>query len=400
MTSATFDVDPAWADVEFGAVHPMGVEVPRFAERLRMIDDRGGVAPAWFFSGSPAWVLTRHEDVRAAMLDTATFSPRRTQEVLTFPIMGPMFLGYEGHEHDAHRKVVAPQFTRRISGDYLESLLRPQAHAVIDRFSGRGEADLMSEFAKQFPLAVIGGLLGVTIEDWDRMAGWANDLLFASDRAAKQASARQFRDYLRPLLTQRRADPADDVLSLLATGQVDGEPLTEDEVMSFMLLLFPAGADTTWLAVGSMMAAVLSTPGALETLAAHPEMRAAAVEETLRWAPPVAMLPRITAQDIDIRGTRIPAGSMTLLAIVAANRDPQRFGDPDCWRLDRRPANHITFGFGEHFCLGVHLARAEMRAALDALIDRLPGLHLSEPPRFHGAAIRGPGAVRVAFEAS
>ncbi|MBX7434586.1 cytochrome P450 [Mycobacterium sp. Y57] len=395
-----FEVDPDWADIWFGAVHPMQIEVPRFHEALQMIDERGGVAPAWFFPGMPCYVLTSHDDVHRAFLDTHTFSPRKTQEVMTFPILGPTFLGYEGREHDLHRNVVARQFTKRRSEAYVPTLLEPQAHAVIDGFCARGDADLMGEFGKQYPLAVIGGLLGIPIDDWDRMSAWASDLILGSDPDHQQQSARAFREFLLPHVDSRRGRPADDILSLLANGEVDGKALTQQQIASFMLLLFPAGADTTWLGIGNMMSAILTTPGALEALSADPELRHRAVEETLRWAPPVALVPRITARDIEIRGVGIPADSLCLLGIAAANRDPSRFREPASWILDRRPNKHISFSFGEHFCLGAHIARGEMRSALDAILDRLPGLRLVEEPTYWGASIRGPDALRVTFDPS
>jgi cytochrome P450 len=396
--TSTIEVDPRWSDIPFGCVYPMGIEVPNLIEALRAIDEGGGVAPAWFFDGMPCYVMTRHEDVHQACLNTEVFSPRATQEMLTFPVLGPTFLGYEGRKHDMHRNVVARQFTKRRTQEYFHSLLEPKAQSLIDEFSQRGEADLMAEFGKKFPLAVIGGLLGLPIDDWERMSEWASDLILGSDKDQRQEAARSFRAYLDPHIDARRGKPGDDILSLLANGSVEGEPLTEEAIISFMLLLFPAGADTTWLGIGNMMTAVLSTPGALDALREDPELRYWAVEETLRWAPPVAVLPRITTRDIEIQGTTIPGGSMAMLAIVGANRDPRRFDDPDSWLVDRRPNKHIAFTFGEHFCLGAHIARAEMRAALDALLDRLPNLRLVNEPKFMGASVRGPDAVRISFD--
>lgn len=406
-----FCVDPEWANICFGAVQPMRMEFPNFHDALRLIDQRGGVARVWFFPAMPAYVLTRYDDVRAAFLDTGTFSPRATQELLTFPLLGPTFLGYEGREHDVHRRVVQPQFSKRCTANNVAPLLRPQAHAVIDEFCADSEANLLSQFAKRFPLAIVGGMLGLPVEDWDRMGRWANDLILGGDpddsgespqqiQARRQRSAQEFREWLHPLIIGRRGSDNQDVLTRLANGVVDGEALTDDQIMSFMLLLFPAGVDTTWLGVGNMMAAVLSTPGAAERLRDDAESRYWAVEETLRWAPPVSLLPRVTARDADIRGVRIPAGSLTLLAIASANRDATRFPDPDRWDLDRRSTQHLTFSVGEHFCLGSHLARAEMLTALEVLLDRLPGVRLTEQPRYWGASIRGPEAVHVAFQPS
>ena len=398
LNSRSFKVDSAWSHIEFGSVYPMKAETPNFIEILHEMDDRGGVAPAWFFDGMPCYVLTRHEDVHNACLDTATFSPSATQDLLTVPVLGPTLMGYEGKEHDHHRNVVARQFTKRRAGEYIESLLKPQAASIIDEFCARGHADIMAEFGQKFPLAIIGGLLGIPIGDWEMMSEWASELILGHDPDTKKQAAQDFREYLTPIIGERRANPGDDILSLLANGDVDGESLTNEHIMSFMLLLFPAGADTTWLAIGSMMAAVLSTPGAVDRLIAEPDLRYWAVEETLRWTPPVSLLPRIVTRDVELRGTAIPAGSMTMLGIIAANRDPRRFDDPDRWIVDRQPNKHIAFTFGEHFCLGAHLARAEMRAALDALLERLPNMCLVEEPRFWGASVRGPDAVRVKYD--
>jgi cytochrome P450 len=307
-------------------------------------------------------------------------------------------MGYEGKEHDMHRNVVARQFTKRRAGEYIESLLEPQAASIIDEFCSRGHADIMAEFGQKFPLAIIGGLLGIPIGDWEMMSEWASELILGHDPDTKKQAARDFREYLTPIIDERRAKPGDDILSLLANGEVDGESLTNEHIMSFMLLLFPAGADTTWLGIGSMMAAVLGTPGAADRLIAEPNLRYWAVEETLRWTPPVSLLPRIVTRDVELRGTTIPAGSMTMLGIIAANRDSRRFDDPDQWIVDRQPNKHIAFTFGEHFCLGAHLARAEMRAALDALLERLPNMRLVEEPRYWGASVRGPDAVRVEYD--
>jgi cytochrome P450 len=202
------------------------------------------------------------------------------------------------------------------------------------------------------------------------------------------------------VIEARRERPGDDVLSRLVTGSVDGRLLSDEEIFSFLMLLFPAGVDTTWLTLGSLLTAILSTPGALERVSSSGEERHWAIEETLRWEPPTPAIPRITARDVELSGVEIPAGSLTLLSLAAANREPERFGDvdPNVWDLDRRPVGHIAFSVGEHFCLGAHLARAELRIALEVLVERLPGMRLVEPPTFLGAAVRGPGAVHLAWQ--
>jgi cytochrome P450 len=312
-----------------------------------------GVAPCWFLENlGKTWVITRYDDVKRAFLDTESFQPRATQELTTFPFM------YD-----------------------------------------QGEADLMATFAKRYPLVIINEIMGLPVADWDQLAGWARDIILGGEYEVRAAGAQAFRQYALPLLHERRRKPGDDVLSRLLAGEVDGRPLTDEEVISFMLLLFPAGVDTTWLSLGTMMAAVLSTPGVPERLRVSSEEREWAVEETLRWEPPTPGIPRITVRDSELSGVEIPAGSMTILNLAAANREPGRFGDtdPDVWSLDRRPVGHLAFSIGEHFCLGAHLARAELRVALDVLLSRLPNLRLVEDPVFVGAAIRGPRRLCVTW---
>jgi cytochrome P450 len=393
-------VEPLFDDVSFGHPHPMGIEEPTYHERLREIRETVGVAPCWFIKDfGKAFVITRYEDVKAAFLDTETFEPRATQELMTFPFTGEQMLGFSGRQHTDFRRVVFPAFTKKAIPAYEDALLRRQAQALVEEMVDDGEADLLAGFAKRYPLVIINEILGLPVEDWDRLAGWARDIILGGDYEKREKGANAFHEYLRPILDARRSEPGDDVLSRMVTGTVDGRPLTDDEVISFMLLLFPAGVDTTWLSLGSMMAAVLSTPGAASRLLAHPEDREWAVEETLRWEPPTPGIPRITVRDTELSGVKIPAGSLTVLQLAAANREPGRFGevDPDVWDPGRRPVGHISFSVGEHFCLGAHLARAELRIALEVLLERLPRLRLVEEPVFVGAAIRGPRSVRVAW---
>lgn len=393
-------VAPLFDDFAIGHPVAMGIEEPHFHARLRQIRETVGVAPAWNVRGfNKAWVVTRFDDVAAAFLDTGTFSPEATQRLHTFPFMGEQMLGFEGRKHSEFRKVVFPAFSKRAVAGY-EAALRRHAHAVVDTFAARGEADLMQDFAKRYPLVVINEIMGLPVDDWERLAGWARDMILAEHGKRREAAA-AFRAYVTPLLAERRAGPRGDVLTRLVTGRVEGRPLRDEEILSFLLLLFPAGVDTTWLSLGSLLTAVLSTPGALERTRESAEERHWAIEETLRWEPPTPGIPRVTRREAEVAGVRIPPGVLTVLSIAAANREPGRFGasDPDRWDLDRRPVGHLSFSVGEHFCLGVHLARAELRVGFEVLLERLPGVRLVEAPVFVGAAVRGPRAVRVVWDA-
>ncbi|MFN8026096.1 MAG: cytochrome P450 [Acidimicrobiia bacterium] len=404
--SSPVQIHPDLDGVQLGALPPMGTHVPDLYDLLAGVRARGGVEPAWFFDGMPCFLITRYEDVRNGFLDTATYSPRATQELLTFPFLGPTFLGYEGEEHTKHRKVVVSAFTKRRTRAYVEGLLVPQAHAIVDTFCEDGEADLMTQFCERYPLAIIGDLLGLPVDDWHTIAGWARALIFGEGGDREQTAARQlevadeFRRYVRPLLEERRTAPTDDILSQLVHGSIDGKALTEEEILSFMLLLFPAGVDTTWMAIGAMMTAVLGTPGVVEAVRADPSLIPGVVEEALRFGSPTVIQSRMTVRDTEVSGVAIPSGSFALLAIGAANRDPDHFDRPDEFIYDRNPDEHLAFSFGEHYCLGAHLARAEMVAALTVMLDRLPNLRLEEDVRFVGCSVRGPETVRVGFDPS
>ncbi len=164
-----------------------------------------------------------------------------------------------------------------------------------------------------------------------------------------------------------------------------------------MRVLFPAGADTTFLALGSLLVGLLEAPDRLDSLRGDPEAQAAAVEEALRWEPPTALLPRMTEAGGEFGGEELGPGTVVLLGIAPANRDPSVFPDPDRFDPGRKTAGHLAFGLGNHFCLGSHLARAEMRVALSVLLERLGEIELLEVPVMQGAVMRGPGRLRIRF---
>src|SRR5947209_16637281 len=221
--------------------------------------------------------------------------------------------------------------------------------------------------------------------------------------AAVRAS-HEFMAFVDPILQQRRDDPGDDLLSTLATTEVDGERLTDEEIFNFLKLLFPAGADTTYLGLGSTLWHLLNNPAELEHVLADPaeECRWAA-EEAIRLDPPTAWIPRINPADVTWQGIEIPAGAPMMLGVMAANRDPAAFDDPDVFRVARRPNLVSTFGFGAHFCLGAHLARTELDVALRVILERLPNLRLADDldgVRITGTIhhlLRGPNRLPVRF---
>lgn len=384
-------------DLDFALLPVQDVEIPRLHETLAEIRASTRVQQVRF-AGQPSWMVTRYADVMAVMRDERRFSSRALHEANSFPIMGRNLMGMEGEEHRVHKALVSVPFRREVVRRYVEPVLRPTCHQLIDRFERRGEADLVAEFTKGFPMAVICKLLGLPIDDEPLFQRYAMALIAYAFVPAEAVEAKaRFTEYLAPLLERRRREPGDDLLSELAHAEVEGARLSDEEVMTYIRVLFATGTDTTYNAVGSLLHALLTHPGALAAVRAGTEARAAAIEELVRWNGPVAVLPRVCPEDTDLLGAKVPAGATVLMALAAANRDPAVFDHPDVFDLSRPSGGHVAFGFGEHFCLGAWLARAEMDVAVEVLLDRLPGLRLEAEPRFVGAVLRGPDRLRVTF---
>ncbi|MEZ4330308.1 MAG: cytochrome P450 [Myxococcota bacterium] len=386
------------APIELALLPSQGIAIPDYHGLMRRLRTRERISPVTF-AGRPSWLVTRHADVLALLEDETRFSSRALHEANSFPVMGRNLMGMEGDAHRIHKALVAPPFRRsRVESHYVEPILRPLCHELIDRFADRREVDLVAEFTKGFPLTVIARLLGLPIEDERRFSRWAMALIahaFLPDEARE--AALHFDRFLAPLLEARRRAPGDDLLSMLAHAEVEGARLDDELALSFVRVLFAAGTDTTYNAVGALIHALLTHPEALERVRADRALLPAAVEEGLRWNGPIGVLPRILPADAEWLGVKMPAGSTILAGLSAATRDPSVYDDPDRFELDRRSKHQLAFGWGQHYCLGAHLARAELVVALDVLLERLPRMRLLEEPRFVGCVIRGPERLRVAL---
>ncbi|HZR81387.1 MAG TPA: cytochrome P450 [Candidatus Binatia bacterium] len=347
-------------------------------------------------------MVTRYDDVVRALKDSATFSSRGNARGIGL-VMGRTILELEGREHLRQRRLVTPAFSPRALRDGLQDVVTEVVHRLIDGIERDGTADLVSQFTFTFPLRVMAHVLGLPIRDFEQFHHWALDLISISDDPARGfAAAEKIVDYLRPILEERRREPRADLVSELVHTEVEGERLGDEEVLSFLRLLLPAGAETTYRLTGSLIYALLSHPDVLAEVRADRARLDRAIEETLRWESAVQYVSREATAAVEVSGVEIPAGELVMLAIGSANRDETRFPDPDRFVLDRpNVADHVAFGFGEHFCLGSNLARLEARVAIGALLDRLPNVRLvpGEPCRIVGLAFRSPDRLPVAFDA-
>jgi cytochrome P450 len=249
---------------------------------------------------------------------------------------------------------------------------------------------------------VIGRVLGIPRAEYPKYQKWALELVgFSKDPPKGMAASQAFRTYLLPIIQAHRAAPTDDVISKLVTGTVDGVGLTDDEVVNFLRLLIPAGAETTSRLIGSMLFALLVERDRYERVRADRSLVPWAIEETLRWETPVVFVAREATRSTEIRGVEIPEGKNVAVIIGAGNRDPEKYPEPDRFDLDRHADDHLSFGFGRHFCLGYTLAKLEARTALGAVLDRFPKLRIdpdAPPPAVRGMAFRSPPALPVRFD--
>ena len=373
-------------------------ELPQLHAILAQLRSTHRVAPVRYH-GVTTWLITGHKELVEALADEEHFQSAAMYKLHAEPVMGKTLQCMAGDEHRVNRLLVSPAFLPSRVKAYAETLLEPLAHELIDGFAAHGETELVSALTRPYPFMVITRLLGLPMEANKKFLDWALQLInYPWDPEGALAASAAFTDYLAPLVAERRRRPGEDLLSLLATEEVEGQRLSDEEIFSFVRLLFPAGSDTTYKALGSLLVAVLTHPEVRKLVVTEPSERRWVVEEGLRWEAPVALLPRMCSKSTVLGGVELEAGSPMLFGITAANRDPDEHPDPDRFDPGRREQN-LSFGHGVHFCLGSHLARREMEVALGALFERLSNLRLVEPESVEivGAVIRGPKELRVVF---
>jgi cytochrome P450 len=349
----------------------------------------------------PGYLVTRYDDVRTVCTDPATFSSRSNANGIGL-VMGRTILEMDAKEHTKHRAIIAPAFVPTALRSDLPDLIAAMVHELIDRFASDGSADLVAQFTSTIPIRVIAYVIGIPMQDYKTFHHWGLDIIgFTDDPPRGYEAAQNLVEFLRPLLAQRRAEPTGDLMSRLVHAEVDGERLTDEEIFSFLRLLLPAGAETTFRLIGNTLYALLENPAALEDVRADRQKIEWAIDETLRWESPVQYASREATQPTVLSGFELPAGAQILLALGSANRDAAHFVDADRFQLARRPEEHFAFGFGRHFCAGAHLARLEARIAVNALLDRLSDLRFAPGSErsIVGLAFRSPTALPVVFSA-
>jgi cytochrome P450 len=346
------------------------------------------------------YMITRYADVLAILKDGQAFSSRANARGIGI-VMGRTILEMEGREHVRHRSIIAPFFSPRAMKTEMPDLVAGIVHGLIDEFAGGGRADLVQQLTFTFPMQVMASIIGIPVSDYHAFHRMALDLISVGDDPARGFQAAQdLVAYLSPLMAHRKVEPTNDLLSKLVHAEVDGAHLTDEEVLGFLRLLLPAGAETTYRLTGSCIYAMLAHPEVYEEVRADRSAIELLIQETLRWESPVQFVSREPSTDVEISGHPVPAGAMLSVVVGSANRDERHYAEPDRFDLHRKNDDHLAFGFGEHFCAGSFLALLEARTALAALLDRLPNLRLdpAEACRVVGLAFRSPDRLPVLFD--
>lgn len=353
----------------------------------------------------PFWAVTKHADIIEVSTQPLRYSnaqgitlaregaaPMPPQEILVLldpPKHGPM------------RRLVTRRFTPKAVRAKRAEIEKIAIDVVDDAApaGASGDLDVVARIAAPFPLALIAWILGVPSDDWQLLFRLSNEVIGKDDpeyrrpgespgQTMKRARGEIHR-YFEALVEQRRADPRDDLVSELIAGTVNGVPLTDFQLLSYCELFIEAGNETTRNAISGGLLAFCEHPGEWEKLQAQPELLPDAVEEILRWVSPISHFTRVATEDCEMHGMPVHAGDQLALYYASANRDEEVFDDPFAFRVDRHPNPHLAFGFGEHFCVGAHLARVELETVLRHVLARFDHFELAGSVERLESAVNG-----------
>ena len=346
----------------------------------------------------PSYVVLSYEGVTHVLRDGHTFSSSFYSDTIG-AVMGHSILEMDEPEHHHYRGLIQQAFTRKALERWQEELVRPMVEAIVDQIAARGHGDLVRELTFPFPVRVIAGMLGLPPEDLPQFHRWAVELISVGfDFELGMAASQKLRDYFAAVLAPRRAEPRDDLISVLAQAELDGQRLTDEEIFAFLRLLLPAGAETTYRSSSNLLFGLLTHPDQLAAVTADRSLLPQAIEEGVRWEPPLTGIARFATTAAEIDGVPVPANSVINVCMGAANRDETRWERPDEFDIFRPFHQHVSFALGPHTCLGMHLARMETTVAMETVLDRLPGLRLDPSAsdlHIAGRAFRSPRSLPV-----
>ena len=352
------------------------------------------------------WLPTRHEDIAEIAHDTKRFTSR---QVIVSEYRAPLDMAPQGTAppitsdppyHQGARRMLLPAFSPQAVAR-LEPFTRQACQDLVDQLEGNDVVDAAEGYAQHIPVQVIAHMLGLPASDGDRFRGFVNVVLEGVDAARedREAGIVEFFRYLKDLIEDRMRHPGDDLVSYLLDVDLDGEKVDPFWVTRMIGLLMIAGIDTTWSAIGASIWHLANVPDDRERLIAQPDLLPTAIEELLRSYAPVTMA-RLVREDFEFNGCAMKQDDFVLLPFPAANRDPAAFDRADEVILDREVNRHAAFGLGIHRCVGSHLARMELRVALEVWLDAFPDFSLADARavRWSGGQVRGPRELPLKIE--
>ena len=384
------DPHPVWAAArERSPVHPGPME-----SLFDVVGIEASASP-----GGAAFTALSFEAVQTMLRDGATFSSAGYADTIGL-VFGHSILEMDEPEHRAYRSLIQQAFTRKAMEDWQLRIVAPIVARHLDAVRDAGRADLVRDLLFPFPVEVIAEMIGLPAADLPAFHRKAVEVIsIASDIERGLLAAQWLAECFAAVIEERRAAPRHDLVSVLVQAELDGQRLTDDEIIAFLRLLLPAGAETTYRSSSNLMCGLLTHPDQLAAVRDDRALLPQAIEEGVRWEPPLTIIGRTTTRDTVLDGVAVPAGSAVTACMGAANRDPARWDRPDAFDIFREPKQHMSFAFGPHMCLGMHLARMETTTALTAILD-LPGLRLDPDAadvHVSGLAFRAPAALPVVF---
>jgi pulcherriminic acid synthase len=394
---------------------PPDILSPEFAQDpYPLCDELRENHPVTYHEATQSWIISRHEDISAAFKESSYTT--RNYEWQLEPVHGRTILQMEGREHSVHRNLIAPAFRGGELQTKFLPVIEKNAADLIATFAMAGEVDLVQQFTIRFPINVIVDMLGLDKSDHERFQVWYHSIMaFLSNLTADPDVAAQglqtkeeLATYMMPIIAERRANPGEDLLSTLCTAEVDGEKMTDEIIKAFVSLLLVAGGETTDKAMANMFMNLIENPDQMQAVRNDRALIANAFAETLRFTPPVLMVMRQPAEDVEIRGVTIPAGATITCLVPSANRDPRVFSNPNRFDIFRddlpvdkaftAAASHTSFALGRHFCIGAMLSKAEVEAGANRLLDAMRDIQFAgDAPQPVGVFTRAPVSMPLTF---
>jgi cytochrome P450 len=352
--------------------------------------------------GKPVFIVYRHEDIQTMLRDNETYSSSIVIQAYGDVLGHGVMLGMDEPVHGRLRSLVTKAFTQKALSRWEDQIVGRIGNELIDGFASDGKTDLVKTFTFPYPTRIIAALLGLPEEDFPQFQRWSISMLsFTINPERGKAASQALVDYFKPILAERRAEPREDLISSLAAAAIDGHKLDDEDIYSFIRLLLPAGVETTYRSLGNLLFGLLTNKDQLDAVRNDRTLIPQAIEEAVRWDAPLLNITRVATRDTELAGVPIPQGSSVMPMLGAANRQEDRYPDPDRFDIFRQAKVPISWGHGVHVCLGMHLARLEMRTAVNLLIERLPNLRLDpdgDDPHIRGMIFRSPTSLPVLFE--